>query len=60
MSTELIYSDEFKKRLSDYLAGLDSDDIELQLFDFWCDWFEAHTKRNGDKDLLNFINTGEI
>ena len=53
---QLLFSEEFRDKLNDYLASLEIDVVYDQLYDFWWEYFDKQ-----DIDFINgFIDGGEL
>lgn len=56
MQNELMFSSEYKDRLSEFISNLESNDRDVMLYDYIFDWMAGNMT---DDQLNTFIDTGE-
>ena len=56
MQNELMFSSEYRDRLSEFIGNLESNDRDVMLYDYIFDWMAGNMT---DDQLNTFIDTGE-
>ena len=56
MQNELMFSNEYRDRLSEFIGNLEPNDRDVMLYDYIFDWMQGNMT---DEQLNTFIDTGE-